>query len=131
VLDAVRYSDGSGSLTRLTHIRQVDPDPALFEPPTGYTKPGERQSEIHSSNPNYAKIREYGHIEWHGTRAQLIAAGSRPLDMAALTLSSCLGISVSAEDPHYNWLGDLLDVMRRNGWLSTLTDTCTRQSPIS
>ena len=30
--------------------------------------------------------------------------------MAALTLSSCLGISVSAEDPLYNWPGDLLDV---------------------
>jgi hypothetical protein len=110
VLDTVHYSDGSGRLTRLTHILQVDPDPALFEPPARYTKPGESRSEIHNNNPNYAKIREYGHIEWHGSTAQLIAAGSRPLDMAALTLSSCLGISVSAEDPHYNWPGDLLDV---------------------
>lgn len=110
VLDTVRYSDGSGRLTRLTHIRQADPAPALFEPPGGYTKPGESRSEVDNSNPNYAKIREYGYIEWHGRTAQLIAGGSRPLDMAARTLSSCLNISVSAEDPHYNWAGDLLDV---------------------
>lgn len=42
--------------------------------------------------------------------AQLIAGGSRPLHMAALTLSTCLGIAVSAAEPHYLWLGDLLDV---------------------
>jgi hypothetical protein len=110
VLDTVRHSDGSGMSTRLVNIRQIDPDPALFEPPAGYTKPGEIRSGPENSNPNYAKIREYGRIEWHGNTAELIAGGSRPLDMAALTLSSCLGISVSAEDPHYNWPGDLLDV---------------------
>lgn len=110
LLETVRYSDGSGILTRLTNIRRADPDPALFEPPAGYAKPGESQSKVQNSNPNYAKIREYGHIEWHGDTARLIAGGSRPLDMAAQTLSSCLGISVSAEDPHYNWTGDLLDV---------------------
>jgi hypothetical protein len=67
-------------------------------------------AQVQNSNPNYAKIREYGHIEWLGSRAQLTAGGTRPLDMAAQTLSSCLGISVSVEDPHYAWLGDLLDV---------------------
>ncbi len=30
--------------------------------------------------------------------------------MVALTVSSCLGVAVSAEDPRYQWLGDLLDV---------------------
>jgi hypothetical protein len=67
-------------------------------------------AQVQNSNPNYAEIREYGHIDWLGTTAHLIAGSSRPLDMAAQTLSSCLGISVSAEDPHYAWLGDLLDV---------------------
>jgi hypothetical protein len=109
VLESMRYSDGSGMLTKLSNILQSNPEPALFEPPIGYTKPGERR-EPENSNPNYAKIREYGHIDWHGTTAQLVAGGSRPLDMAALTLSSCLGIWISAEDPHYNWTGDLLDV---------------------
>jgi hypothetical protein len=75
------------------------------------TKPASSEDQkVDNSNPNYAKIHEYGHIEWHGDTAQLIAGGSRTLHMAALTLSSCLGISVSAEDPHYIWLGDLLDV---------------------
>jgi hypothetical protein len=110
VLDSIRYSDGSAMLTRLNNVLQNNLEPALFEPPAGYTKPGEKHSEPGNSNPNYAKIREYGHVEWHGTTAQLIAGGSRPLDIAALTLSSCFGILISAEDPHYNWLGDLLDV---------------------
>lgn len=70
----------------------------------------ESRSGVINSNPNYAKIQEYGHIEWHGVTAELIAGGSRPLDMVAQTLSTCLGVSVSAEDPRYQWLGDLLDV---------------------
>jgi hypothetical protein len=110
VLESVRYSDGTGMRTRLSNILQTDPDSALFEPPPEYTRPGQKPSAPENSNPNYAKIREYGRIEWHGDTAQLFAAGSRPLDMAALTLSNCLGISISAEDPHYNWPGDLLDV---------------------
>jgi hypothetical protein len=109
VLESMRYSDGSGMLTTLSNILQSDPEPAHFEPPIGYTKPGERR-EPENSNPNYAKVREYGHIDWHGTTAQLVVGGSRALGMVALTLSSCMGISVSAEDPHYTWTGDLLDV---------------------
>ena len=53
-----------------------------------------------NTNPNNAKIREYGYIEWHDHTALLAAGGSRPLDMAAQTLSSCLFLSVSAEDAH-------------------------------
>jgi hypothetical protein len=40
----------------------------------------------------------------------VVAAGSRPLYMAAFAISTCLGISVSAEDPEYLYPGDLLDV---------------------
>jgi len=74
------------------------------------TKLGENWSGVQNSNPNYAKVGEYGQIEWLGSTAKLIARGSRSLDMAAQTLSSCLGISVSSEDPHYAWLGDLVDI---------------------
>jgi hypothetical protein len=86
------------------------PGPTPLEPLAGYTKGSETQSWVHNSNPNYAKVREYGHIEWHGQTAELVAGSSRPLDMVAEIVSSCLGVSVSAEDPHYHWLGDLLDV---------------------
>jgi hypothetical protein len=61
-----------------------------------------------NTNPNVALVHEYGRIEWHGNTAELIAGTG--LGMAALTLSTCLSISVSAESPHYRWLGDLLDV---------------------
>jgi len=67
-------------------------------------------AQVNNSNPSYAKTHEYGRIEWHGDTARLIAGGSRPLHMAALTLSSCLGIAINAEEPHYLWIGDLLDV---------------------
>jgi hypothetical protein len=75
-----------------------------------HNESGGGRLQVHNDNPNVAKIHEYGRIEWHGDTAQLIAGGSWPLHLAALTLSSCLGISVSAEDPRYLWLGDLLDV---------------------
>jgi len=39
-------------LTKLTNILQNNPEPALFEPPAGYIKPGERRSEPENSNPN-------------------------------------------------------------------------------
>jgi hypothetical protein len=52
-------------------------------------------------NPNEAAIREFGRIEWHANTATLIAGGGWPLRMAALALSSCLGISVSSEEPTY------------------------------
>jgi len=67
-------------------------------------------AQVDNANPNHAAIREYGRIERHGATATLVAAGSRPLDIAAATLSACLGISVSSEDPRYHYLGDLLDV---------------------
>lgn len=70
---------------------------------------GESRSGYQNSDPT----REYGHIEWHGSTALLIAGSGRPLDMTAQTLSSCLGISVSAEDPHYDWTGDVLDLTAR------------------
>ena len=65
---------------------------------------------VHNANPNYTAIHEYGRIEWHGKTATLIAGGSRPLDTAAYTLSTCLDLSVSAEDPHYEFKGDLMDI---------------------
>ena len=63
-------------------------------------------AQVDNANPNYAAIREYGRIEWNGATATLIAAGSRPLDMAALTLSTCLSVYISFEDPQYRYLGD-------------------------
>jgi hypothetical protein len=68
------------------------------------------EGQVQNANPNYEKIREYGRIEWHAGTAKVVAASSRPLDMVAYTLSSCLGIAVSAEDPEYRFVGDLLDV---------------------
>ena len=62
------------------------------------------------ANPNNAKIWDYGRIEWHGDTAELIIGGSRPLSSVATTLSPCLGVSVSSEDPRYRNIGDLLDV---------------------
>lgn len=65
---------------------------------------------VENTNPNYAKIQEYGRIEWHGDTARLVAGGSRPLNFVALTLSSCFGATVNSEDPRYRYLGELLDV---------------------
>lgn len=80
-------------------------------------QPAQRQTDaangsasVQNTNPNYAKIQEYGRIEWQGDTARLVAGGSRPLNFVALTLSTCLGVSVNYEDPHYRYLGDLLDV---------------------
>ena len=67
-------------------------------------------SPAKNTNPNYTAIREYGYIVWSGNSATLVAGGSRPLGMAAYTLATCLGIGVSAEDPRYEFKGDLLDV---------------------
>jgi hypothetical protein len=67
-------------------------------------------AQVENANPNYAAIKEFGHIERRGDTARIVAGSSRPLDMAALTLSTCLGLSVSSEDPQYHYLGDLLDV---------------------
>jgi hypothetical protein len=67
-------------------------------------------STVQNTNPNYIAIREYGRIERNGANAILVAGSSRPLDMAAYTLSTCLGLSVSAEDPRYTSTKDLLDV---------------------
>lgn len=106
-----KISDGTERLTRLTNIDIREPDPQLFRPPAGYTDIAKTPSPgPQNTNPNYAKIREYGHIEWHGSTATLIAGSSRPLDMAAQLLSTCLDVSVSAEDPQYLYPGDLLDV---------------------
>ncbi len=104
-------SDGTIRLTQLTGIHRGEPDPRLFLAPANYTDPlNQPKPATANTNPNYAAIREYGRIEWHGDTATLIAGSSRPLDMAALTLSTCLGIPVSSEDPQYHYLGDLLDV---------------------
>jgi hypothetical protein len=83
----------------------------LFHVPEGYTDPTKAsRSVVQNTNPNYQKIREYGRIEWHGATAKLVASSSRPLDMVASTLSSCLGVAIGAEDPQYRYIGDLLDV---------------------
>jgi hypothetical protein len=65
---------------------------------------------VQTTNPNYSKLKEYGRIEWHGETATLFAGNVRPLDEVAHTLSTCLGIPVSSEDPRYMYAGDLLDV---------------------
>ncbi len=65
---------------------------------------------MQDTNPNDAKLKEYGRIEWHGDTATLFAGNVRPLDEVAHTLSTCLGIPVSSEDPRYAYAGDLLDV---------------------
>jgi hypothetical protein len=63
-----------------------------------------------AQSPDKDGLKEYGRIEWHGETATLFAGNVRPLDLAALTLSTCLGIPVSSEDPHYSYLGDLVDL---------------------
>jgi hypothetical protein len=111
LLTTEHYSDGKERLTKLSYIRREEPDPMLFHVPEGYTDPRKTpRSGVQNANPNYEKIREYGRIEWHGDTAKLVASSSRPLDMVASTLSSCLGVAVSAEDPQYRYIGDLLDV---------------------
>ncbi len=42
---------------------------------------------VQNTNPNYAKLKEYGRIEWHGDTATLFAGNVRPLDEVAHTLS--------------------------------------------
>jgi hypothetical protein len=105
-----RNSDGTARLTQITNIRRHEPDSTLFQVPEGYADPTKVKPSVQNTNSNYALIREYGRIEWHGNTAELVAGGSRPLDFAAMTLSTCLGVSVNSEDPHYRYLGDLLDV---------------------
>jgi len=105
------YSNGTDRLTRLSNIIREEPDAALFRIPDGYTdalKPS--PPTVQNTNPNYAKLKEYGRIEWHGDTATLFAGNVRPLDKVAITLSTCLGIPVSSEDPLYVYTGDLLDV---------------------
>ena len=114
LLTTERYADGTERLTRLTNIRRDEPDHTLFQVPDGYKNPDEiresTRAALLNANPNYAKIWDYGRIEWHGDTARLVAGSSRPLDFVAKTLSTCLGVSVSSEDPHYRYLDDLLDV---------------------
>ena len=105
------YSNGEERLTRLSNIIREEPDPALFQIPEGYTDALKQSTEtVQNTNPNYAKLKEYGRIEWHGETATLFAGNVRPLDEVAHTLSTCLGIPVSSEDPPYIYVGDLLDV---------------------
>ncbi len=114
LLTTERYSNGTERVTRLTNIRRDEPDPTLFRAPEGYKTPDQVRASLPASllkaNPNNAKIWDYGRIEWHGDTAELIAGGSRPLSSVATTLSPCLGVSVSSEDPRYRNIGDLLDV---------------------
>lgn len=101
-------SDGTERMTRLSSIRRSEPDPKLFQVPENIANA--RESTVVNTNPNYKKIREYGRIEWHGDTATLVSAGSRPLYFVAQTLSTCLGVPVSSEDPRYLNVVDLLDV---------------------
>lgn len=111
LLTEEHLSDGTERVTKLSNIVREEPDPALFRIPEGYAdvlKP--RPVVSQNTNPNAALLKDYGRIEWHGDTATLFAGNVRPLDMAAQTLSSCLGIPVSSEDPHFEYAGDLLDV---------------------
>lgn len=93
------------SLSQVVMMAQNAQPQKVFEAPASAVS-----VSVENTNPNYAKIQEYGRIEWHGDTARLVAGGSRPLNFAALTLSSCLGVTVNTEDPRYRYLGDLLDV---------------------
>lgn len=111
LLTVEHLSDGTVRLTKLSNIIREEPDPALLRIPEGYAdafKP--RPVAVQNTNPNAAKLKEYGRIEWHGDAATLFAGNVRPLDEVAHTLSTCLGIPVSSEDPRYVYTGDLLDV---------------------
>lgn len=111
LLTEEHLSDGTERIMKLSNIIREEPDPALFRIPEGYTdalKPAPAAAQ--NANPNYAKLKEYGRIEWHGDTATLFARNVRPLDEVAHTLSTCLGIPVSSEDPRYMYAGDLLDV---------------------
>jgi hypothetical protein len=100
-------SDGTERMTRLSGVRRSKPDPKLFQVPEDIANA--RESTVVNTNPNYQKIKEYGRIEWHGDTATLVAAGSRPLYFVAQTLSTCLGVPVSSEDPRYLNVADLLN----------------------
>ena len=111
LLTEEHLSDGTERLTKLSNIIREEPDPALFRIPEGYTdalRPPPVPAQ--NANPNYAMLKEYGRIEWHGDTATLFAGNTRPLDIAAHTISTCLGIPVSSEDPRFEYAGDLLDV---------------------
>ncbi|HWE87362.1 MAG TPA: hypothetical protein VG267_20620 [Terracidiphilus sp.] len=111
ILVIERYSDGIERQTKLSNITREEPDQALFRIPEDYTDALKRLPvSVHNTNPNYAKLQEYGRIEWHGHTATLFAGNIRPLDEVAHTLSTCLGIPVSSEDPRYVYAGDLLEV---------------------
>jgi hypothetical protein len=83
---------------------------ALALPNVFHTSGQVSDNIVDNANPNYLAIREYARIEWHGNTADLVTGGTRPLYMAAFAISTCLGISVSAEEPEYLYPGDLLDV---------------------
>ena len=111
LLTEEHLSNGTVRLTKLSNVIRGEPDPALFRIPEGYAgafKPG--PVAVQNANPNAEKLKEYGRIEWHGEAATLFAGNVRPLDEVAHTLSTCLGIPVSSEDPRYVYTGDLLDV---------------------
>src|ERR1019366_4521196 len=65
--------------------------------PEGYTDaPRRPPANVQNTKHNYAKLKKYGRIEWHGDTAILFAGNVRPLDEVAHTLSTCLGIPVSS-----------------------------------
>src|SRR5947209_8334105 len=49
-------------------------------------------------------------IERHGDSATLSVNTFRPLDAVATTLESQFGIAVSAEDPAFQFRGDMMDI---------------------
>lgn len=57
-----------------------------------------------------AQSPETGRIDREGDESTLIVDSPRPLDSAALTLARQFGILVSAEDPRYEYAGDIKDV---------------------
>lgn len=84
-----------------------------------------------AQNPDKYGPKEYGRIEWHGDSATLFAGNIRPLDLAALTLSTCLGIPVSSEDPHYSYHETSSNYQTTSAPSSILSDIFTYQNPPS
>jgi hypothetical protein len=78
--------------------------------PVAQNEPLNAKVVMQNTKSKYAELKEYGRIEWHGDTATIFAGNVRPLDGVANTLSTCLGVRISSEDPHYAYVGDLLDV---------------------
>jgi hypothetical protein len=85
LLTTVQELDGTEQINTLSDLRRVEPDPALFQVPLGYTDPTKAPTPAtENTNPTEAApFENIGHLGWHESPATLINVGGRPLAMVA------------------------------------------------